>query len=131
MKKGAIKWIKAEALRRPDGIISSKCRENNEHGFTPTYEREKRENMNFIMSNEYMRIWLKERKIYEIDTYSKYEVESDAGDIKRRFVQRFMKPKPTSIRVMPIITLKRFAHIDAKIAFKNKEKELAKTKLNK
>lgn len=61
------------------------------------------------MSNEYLRIWIKERTTYEIDTYSKYEVESGASDIKRRIIQRDMtKPNP-NIRIMPIITLRMYA----------------------
>lgn len=108
MKKVGLKWTPTVPSRRPDCIISSKARENGETGFIPSYERDRHVNMSYIMSNEYLRIWIKERTTYEIDTYSKYEVESGASDIKRRIIQRDMtKPNP-NIRIMPIITLRMF-----------------------
>lgn len=66
--------------------------------------------MNFIMSHEYLRIWLKERTVYEIDTYSKQDVEAGAGDIKRRFVQRNMNKSRNKgkERILPPIKIKRF-----------------------
>ncbi|KAK4880341.1 hypothetical protein RN001_008487 [Aquatica leii] len=105
MKKGA-KWAASEPSRRQDSIISSKARENNQSAFVPSYEKDP-ENMNFLMTNEYLRIWLKQRTVYELDFYSKSEADG-VREFKRRFVQRIMKPKPTSIRVLPIIKLKRF-----------------------
>ena len=46
--------------------------------------------MSFIMSNEYMRMWFKERGKYERDTYSKEQIIKEESKIKRRFVQRMM-----------------------------------------
>ncbi|KAF2898973.1 hypothetical protein ILUMI_07200 [Ignelater luminosus] len=128
MKKQGLKWTPAVPLRRPDNIISSKVRENGEKGFIPSYENEPKINMNFIMSHEYLRIWLKERTVYEIDTYSKQDVEAGAGDIKRRFVQRYMSKSRNKgkERILPPIKLKRFAKASSKVdnkRSKNDEKK--------
>ncbi|XP_060518794.1 muscle, skeletal receptor tyrosine-protein kinase-like isoform X2 [Cylas formicarius] len=55
-----------------------------------------RTNMNFLMSNEYMRMWFKEKEIYERNTYSTEQIIKDESKIKRRYVQRMMTyKKPT------------------------------------
>ncbi|KAB0797940.1 hypothetical protein PPYR_08933 [Photinus pyralis] len=115
MKKNQIKWTPATPVRRTDCIISSKARENNEIGFIPSYEKEPTENMYFILSHEYFRIWLKERSQYELDTYSKLEVEAGGSDIKRRYVQRYIRPRPVLVKQLPSIKLQRFAQIAAKV----------------
>lgn len=52
--------------------------------------------MNFLMSNEYMRIWFKERAVYEKSTYTREQIIKEENKIKRRFVQRMMTyRKPT------------------------------------
>ncbi|CAG9764614.1 unnamed protein product [Ceutorhynchus assimilis] len=89
----SIKWSPAKPQKRPDNIISSKARESGNSGFKPSYLVEKRENMKFIMSNEYMRIWFDERKRYETETYSREQIIKEESKIKRRFVQRMMTYK--------------------------------------
>ncbi|KAK5646761.1 hypothetical protein RI129_005225 [Pyrocoelia pectoralis] len=61
--------------------------------------------MYFILSYEYLRIWLKERSQYELDTFSKLEVEGGGSDVRRRYVQRQMRPKPGQIKKLPPIKL--------------------------
>uniref|UniRef100_A0AAR5Q379 Uncharacterized protein n=1 Tax=Dendroctonus ponderosae TaxID=77166 RepID=A0AAR5Q379_DENPD len=97
----SLKWAPAQPQRRLDNIISSKARENGDLiGFVPTYLAEPMEKMHFIMSNEYMRKWFKERGAYEKDTYSKEQIIREESRIKRRFVQRMMtyqKPVKTQL----------------------------------
>lgn len=49
--------------------------------------------MQFIMSNEYMRIWFNDRALYEKDTYSREQIIKEESRIRRRFVQRMMTYK--------------------------------------
>lgn len=63
--------------------------------------------MNFIMSNEYWRIWFKERGTYERDFYFKEQTRREESKIKRRFVQRNLAIKKTE-KPLPIVKLKRF-----------------------
>lgn len=63
--------------------------------------------MNFIMSNEYWRIWFKERENYERDFYFKEQTRREESKIKRRFVQRKMATEKKE-KTLPIISLKRF-----------------------
>ncbi|XP_076255106.1 uncharacterized protein LOC143193053 [Rhynchophorus ferrugineus] len=88
-----LKWSPAQPLKRADNIISSKARETGDFGFTPTYLSEPKEDMHFLMSNEYMRIWFRERAKYEKGTYSKEAIIKEESKIKRRFVQRMMTYK--------------------------------------
>lgn len=67
--------------------------------------QDKVDNMKYIMSFEYLRIWMKERDAYDREIYSKMETESDSKGIKRRFVQRYAKIRDTGL-VLPPITLK-------------------------
>ncbi|XP_030768268.1 uncharacterized protein LOC115891830 [Sitophilus oryzae] len=86
----SLKWSPAQPFKKSDNIISSKAREKGDYGFAPSYLLEPRENMIFLMSNEYMRMWFNERGKYEKDTYSKEEIIKEESKIKRRFVQRMM-----------------------------------------
>lgn len=63
--------------------------------------------MNFIMGNEYWRIWFKERENFERDYYFKEQTRREESKIKRRFVQRKLTA-PTQKKDIPIIQLKRF-----------------------
>lgn len=46
------------------------------------------------MSNEYMRIWLKEKAAYERITYTRAKIIKEESKIKRRYVQRMTNFKP-------------------------------------
>lgn len=48
------------------------------------------------MSNEYMRIWNKEKAFYEKYTYTRAKIIKDESKIKRRFVQRMTNFKPVT-----------------------------------
>ncbi|KAL1513308.1 hypothetical protein ABEB36_002730 [Hypothenemus hampei] len=90
----ALKWSPAQPHKKSDNIISSTARETGDLiGFIPSYLKEPIEDMRFIMSNEYMRKWFKEREIYEKNTYSKIEIIKGESKIKRRYVQRMMTYK--------------------------------------
>lgn len=60
------------------------------------------------MSNEYFRIWFKERENFERDFYFKEQTRREESKIKRRFVQRKMVGKKQENNV-PVIKLKRFS----------------------
>ncbi|KAF5277697.1 hypothetical protein FQR65_LT03677 [Abscondita terminalis] len=107
------KWSKAVPSEPKDGIKSSRYR--NKFGFTPSYLSEAKENMYLLLSNEYHRKWFAERYVYQQQTFKSVPVEKDKANIKRRYVQRIMKPNPSLARVMPIITLKRFAKASTKV----------------
>ncbi|KAF5282575.1 hypothetical protein FQA39_LY04982 [Lamprigera yunnana] len=123
------RWELAKSARRPDTIISSLATKRKQNGFTPTYLKEPN-NMYFMLSNEYTRMWLKERGIYEETAYLKYEVEGNWTGMERRYVQHYSKPNKRFTRVMPIITLKRlFSNIAPKVScrsLKEKDKETKK-----
>lgn len=120
-KKGSLKWVPAMPIVKQDNVISSRAREAGEIGFKPTYEKayiffdflnmllnvrfQDEENMYFILSNEYLRMWQNERTDYEREVYSKQDTESDSKMIKRRFVQRFVKYPDKGI-YLPPLTLK-------------------------
>lgn len=105
---------------KQDNLVSSRAREAGEIGFKPTYEKahfflfskhvlhvrfQDEENMYFILSNEYLRMWQNERSDYEREVYSKQDTESDSKTIKRRFVQHFVKYPDKGI-YLPPLTLK-------------------------
>lgn len=60
------------------------------------------------MSNEYWRIWFKERESHERDFYFKEQTRREESKIKRRFVQKSMAIKKME-KTVPVIQLKRFA----------------------
>lgn len=118
------KWTPAVPIRKYDNIMSSGARERGESGFIPSFEKvsqkiwpqfwvewrgiflqDKVDNMKYIMSFEYLRIWIKERDAYNREIYSKMETDSDSKGIKRRFVQRYTKRRDTGL-VLPPITSK-------------------------
>ncbi|KAJ8934189.1 hypothetical protein NQ314_013506 [Rhamnusium bicolor] len=84
MNKPLLKWSPATPIRTPDNLISSGAREKKQLGFIPTYENETCQQMEFIMSNEYMRMWFKERSKYEKDTYTREQIIKEESRIKRR-----------------------------------------------
>ncbi|XP_056636602.1 uncharacterized protein LOC130893161 [Diorhabda carinulata] len=89
--KAAIKWSPSTPIRKQDNIISSKAREKNLLGFKPSYEVENEPvNMKFLMSNEYMRMWFKQRAVFEKYTYTREEIIKSESKIHRKFVQRMM-----------------------------------------
>lgn len=66
--------------------------------------------MDFIMSNEYMRIWFKERKEYEKEVYS-----SKKGEYIQK--RKYLAKNRISVKKekrLPIIKLKRFRNIPAR-----------------
>ncbi|XP_018325503.1 uncharacterized protein LOC108737262 [Agrilus planipennis] len=110
-----LKFTRVMPIKRPDCIMSSAARESGNYGFIPSYEKDVRICTGFVMTNEYLRMWMRERAIYEKDVYSSLEAEKDKGRIRRRYVLRDMtKKKPDKMRDMPIITLKRFQNIKPK-----------------
>lgn len=71
--------------------------------------------MNFIMSNEYLRKWMKERDAYEKEMYS---TAAQIVQLKRRFVQKMMTYKlPTKADL-----------VEDKIVAKRREIELKRSK---
>ncbi|XP_028129683.1 uncharacterized protein LOC114325744 [Diabrotica virgifera virgifera] len=89
--KAPLKWSPALPIRRADNIISSKAREKGLLGFKPSYEvKGEPVCMGFLMSNEYMRMWFKQRAEFEKDTYTREEIIKSESKIHRRFVQRMM-----------------------------------------
>ncbi|XP_018574940.1 uncharacterized protein LOC108913800 [Anoplophora glabripennis] len=85
MNKPILKWSPTLAIHKPDNIVSSHAKP----AFKPSYENEA-ENMNFIMSNEYMRMWFKEKQLHEKDTYARDQIIKKERKIKRRMIQRMM-----------------------------------------
>lgn len=72
------------------------------------------------MSNEYMRMWFKERGAYEKEIYIKKDTQAEESKIKRRYVQRYMTRKPPE-KKLPIIKLKRFQNVGGKTEHKRQD----------
>ncbi|KAJ8921006.1 hypothetical protein NQ315_015802 [Exocentrus adspersus] len=86
--KPLLKWSPAVPIRKPDNLISSHAKSH--VSFKPSYENDPKENMNFLMSNEYMRMWFQEKGGYDKDTYTREQIIKDESKIKRRIIQRMM-----------------------------------------
>ncbi|CAH1099271.1 unnamed protein product [Psylliodes chrysocephalus] len=94
----SIRWTPNPPIVKEDNIMSSVARERNIWGFLPTYEVQDHPIcMNFIMTGEYQRIWLKERDAFQKDTYTKKrEILTTDNNFRRKFVQKFFTyKKPT------------------------------------
>lgn len=63
--------------------------------------QEPKENMNFIMSNEYMKLWFKERENYEKQNYAQQQMNT-TEQLKRRTVQRLMNCEKAPHRRIPV-----------------------------
>lgn len=60
------------------------------------------------MSNEYFRLWFKERESYERDFYFKEQTRREESRIRRRFVQRRVgATHQKKEKQIPIIQIKR------------------------
>ncbi|XP_022901753.1 uncharacterized protein [Onthophagus taurus] len=116
------KWTPSYPVVPKDNIISSQSKANNEKGFIPSYESIGKPQMNFLMSEEYRRLWFKERGVYEKEVYTKKAMMKEESKIKRRFVQKCLIPKKRE-REMPIIHLKRFENIRRRIDDHRKKDE--------
>lgn len=77
--------------------------------------QERRPVMGFLLSNEYMRMWFKERQAYEKENYANKEKAITETNIKRRFVQRMMTNPKQQIKEIPIIKMKKFQNIPSKV----------------
>ncbi|XP_044266399.1 uncharacterized protein LOC123012505 [Tribolium madens] len=124
--KSTLKWKRASTIYPTDHIISSKAREVGTWGFKPQYENVKQVNFRFLMSNEYMRLWFKERDLYQKENYSKQEKAQNESSLKRGFVQRMMTNPKLESRELPIIQLKRFQNIMSKVDTRRSSDEKAK-----
>ncbi|RZC42064.1 hypothetical protein BDFB_010824 [Asbolus verrucosus] len=113
--KNTLKWKRAGIIYPTDHIISSTAREIGYKGFKPEYENVKHVNMRFIMSNEYMRLWFKQRDEYIKENYSKAESARNETTLKRGYVQRMMTNPRAQVREYPFIQLKRFQNIISRI----------------
>lgn len=122
-KKGGLKWSPAYPIVKQDKIISSDSRmQGDVFGFIPSYEFEPKVNMCFIMSNEYYRMWFKERGKYDKDNYAAAELLKEEARIKRRFVQRDLRRK-AKIKPLPILKLARFQNIVSKVDCQREKKK--------
>lgn len=90
MNKALTKWSPAVPKRRPDNIISSGALEKGFLGFKPTYENNQQYHMGLLLSMEYMKMWFKERAVYEKYAYTREETIKQENKIKRRNIQRMM-----------------------------------------
>ncbi|CAH1369309.1 unnamed protein product [Tenebrio molitor] len=124
--KNTLKWKPASIVYPTDHLISSKAREVGAWGFKPQYESAKHVNMRFLMSNEYMRLWFKERELYQKENYSKQEKARNEAHLKRGFVQRMMTNPKLHTRELPTIQLKRFQNIISKVDNRRTEDEKIK-----
>ncbi|KAJ3662546.1 hypothetical protein Zmor_006890 [Zophobas morio] len=114
--KSSLKWKRATPIYPTDHIISSKAREVNAlYGFKPEYETEKRPHIRFLLSNEYMRLWFRERVLYQKENYSKQEKTKSDGKLQRGYVQWNMANTRSKCRELPKIQLKRFQNAISKI----------------
>ncbi|EFA03536.1 hypothetical protein TcasGA2_TC013539 [Tribolium castaneum] len=124
--KSTLKWKRATAIYPTDHIISSKAREVGTWGFKPQYENVTNVNFRFLMSNEYMRLWFKERDLYQKENYSKQEKAQNESSLKRGFVQRMRTNTTLESRELPVIQLKRFQNIMSKVDTRRSTDEKAK-----
>ncbi|XP_044727431.1 uncharacterized protein LOC123291057 [Chrysoperla carnea] len=84
------KWVPSFPIRQPDQIVSIKVKMNS---FSPSYEREKQIKINWLLSNEYQRIWFSEKAKYDLLNYP-------IKDTKRQRMENssppfVMKKRPT------------------------------------
>lgn len=65
--------------------------------------------MYFILGNEYMRMWFKERAKYEKNIYKNLRMANAGKQVKRGYVVRSTKAKKTEDAAAPVVAKKKSA----------------------
>ncbi|XP_069705197.1 uncharacterized protein [Periplaneta americana] len=92
-----MKWERATSLKRPDAFLSNKFIKI--PPFIPSYQKDTKSNMYWLLSHEYARIWQEEHEAYDERQFpSKFTTGKPRKEVKRRPIKQGYKLKKLVFR---------------------------------